>query len=120
MPKNLPDATASTYPFAPENRNESSHADPVACVGGPWDDPGWLLENYFRGHHWTADSAATLMLSWLSILPQEIAPPSAARSLLKRFTPKTESRLPSHKRDLLDMLAFVANHQRQPNSAEMN
>ena len=82
-------------------------------MGGPWDDPGWLLENYFRGRHWPADDAATLIIGWLSILPHPIAPPIAARSLLQRFAPPTASAMSSQQRQLLDLLAVVAEHQQQ-------
>lgn len=79
-----------------------------------WDDPGHLIESYFMSRRHTNHDPDTVVLAWLSVLSPAVEPPLAARSLirrLKRGTPDHQS----HRKDrLVDLLAFIAAHRRNP------
>lgn len=79
----------------------------------PWDDPGSLVESYFRECRDAADAPETILLGWLAVLPPAIEPPVAARSLLGRLAPVTPHGLSIRQLRLLDLLVFVARHHRQ-------
>ena len=84
----------------------------VLCPGGPRDDPGWLLEHAFYRGFTGGDTADTLILAWLAVLPSSIEPPQAARSLLKRLGSANDPELTDRQGRLLSLLAFVATHHR--------
>jgi hypothetical protein len=97
----------------PEKSIENTAGKPsVLCSGGPWDDPGWLLEHAFYRGFAEEDTADTLILAWLTVLPSSIEPPQAARSLLQRLGSANGPELTARQGCLLSLLAFVATHQR--------
>lgn len=78
-----------------------------------WDDPGSLVEGFFRECRDAADAPETILLAWLAILPPATEPPVAARSLLGRLVPVAAHALSIRQRRLLDLLVFIARHHRQ-------
>ncbi|MEM9494864.1 MAG: hypothetical protein AAGA09_02580 [Pseudomonadota bacterium] len=77
-------------------------------LSGPWDDPGWLIENYCRKRQFTDDDPETIIFAWLIVLGSRTAPSVAARSLLVRFGKLNPPEDCSPSADILRRLADIA------------
>jgi predicted oxidoreductase len=79
-----------------------------------WDDPHCLIEAYFAERCYGEHEPDTVVIAWLSVLPADIEPALAARSLMARLKAAAAECLSVRQRRLLDLLLYVSRHGRTP------
>jgi hypothetical protein len=77
-----------------------------------WDDPGCLLESAFRERCYADEAPETIILAWLSILPNAVQPDLAARSLIDRLSRDCQNNPSERQRQLLELLDVTTRHRR--------